>query len=121
MSYHAVGAEPGWALMRDGSCRPFWGVGEEPTSEVSEAPSMAPPSFCPECSYPEGGSCKWCPDNALDIPGCEGCVGHKRPAPPWYRRSDIIVPMAIAVVTTVVATVATHVTMRRVYGKKTPA
>lgn len=71
---------------------------------------------CPECSYLSSGSCVWCPDGA-DVPGCEGCVAHHRPAPPWFRRSEVLVPMAVAVATTVAATIVTTLTMRKLKMK----
>ncbi len=70
------------------------------------------PAICPECSYLEGGTCHWCPDGS-DIPGCQDCVERKRPAPPWYKRSEVMAPMAIAIATTVTAAVITQVALHR--------
>ena len=53
---------------------------------------------CPECSYLEGGTCHWC-ENGDDHPGCDGCVDRKHPSPPWYKRSEYIVPILVSVVT----------------------
>lgn len=69
------------------------------------------PTACPECSYLEGGTCHWCENND-PRPGCEGCVDHKRPPPPWYKRSELVVPMAVAVTTAVVSAVAIHYVSR---------
>lgn len=82
---------------------------------LSETPVIVEegaPSICPDCSYLKEGSCVWCPDDG-QMPGCEGCVNHKRARESWYRRSEVLIPMALAVATTVVATIITNLTMRR--------
>lgn len=91
MSYHALGADV----------------------EPSERAVDFVPQICPDCAYLDQGTCHWCPDNAVDIPGCEGCVGHQRPETPWYARSDIVVPAMISVGTTVAATIVTALLMRQ--------
>lgn len=97
MSYHAIGADPAAPL--------------EPG--VDYRGDISVPSICPPCSYLDAGTCKWCPDNSSDIPGCEGCVDHKPPEQPWYTRADILYPAIISVGTTVAATLVTAYLMRQ--------
>ena len=105
MSYHGIA---------------LWGLGEEPVGPTAEEIAEAPmaPTVCPDCAFLDAGTCKWCPDNSLDIPGCEGCVSHKRAPPPWYKRSDVLVPMAIAVATTVAAGIITNLAIRRIQRRR---
>lgn len=81
--------------------------------------ALGQPQVCPPCSYFEDGRCHWCPgtddpDYPLDYPECDGCKGREKPKPPWYRRSEVMVPLVTAIAVSTVATVASTIILRRV-------
>jgi hypothetical protein len=58
------------------------------------------PFACPPCAYYSGDHCVWCPDDAAEIPGCEGCKDRERERGSWYASPEFLIPVASAVVAT---------------------
>ena len=64
--------------------------------------SVPAQATCPQCSYLWEGSCKVCVD--VDAhPGCEGCVGGRLPAPPWYKSTLVLQIGSLVVASVAVA------------------
>lgn len=86
----------------------------------AEPDAAPPPPFvlvqCPECSYydHERGGCVLCENGDELRAECLHCVDGKPDPGPWYKRSEIVVPIAVSVVTTVLGAVATYYVMKRV-------
>lgn len=92
------------------------GIGQPKTAGgvVPVEEQVIVPTACPECAYLDQGSCRWCPDHAADIPGCEDCEKHKKPPQPWYARSEVLIPMVTAVTTAVVSSIAIAYALRAI-------
>lgn len=82
-------------------------------------PGLGDVTVCPPCAYFMDGRCEWCPGEydpgyPSDRPECHGCLGQHRPVPPWYQRSEIMVPLMTTIAVTTIATVASTVLLRRI-------
>lgn len=75
-------------------------------------------AVCPECAFLREGSCEWCPDQTSpdfpsDRPECLSCIGTFKQRPPWFRRTEIMVPLITTIAVTTLATLASAVLLRR--------
>jgi hypothetical protein len=76
-------------------------------------------TVCPPCAFFGDGRCTWCPGEQdpgypSDRPECAGCLGTQRPQPPWYRRSEIMVPLLTTIAVTTVATISSAILLKRI-------
>jgi hypothetical protein len=84
--------------------------------EAQAAPSVAFLGVCPQCSYLKNGSCILCEPGSKH-PSCTDCVDGKPPGEPWWKRSEIIVPIAVAAISSATAALLTAIVLAR-YKKK---
>lgn len=86
---------------------------------VDNSHGLGTVTVCPQCAYFQDGQCEWCPAEhdpgyPSDRPECQGCIGQERPTPPWYKRSEVMVPLITTIAVTTIATVASTILLKRI-------
>lgn len=73
---------------------------------IGEVATVTAPFACPPCAYFTGAHCAWCPNEGSEnIPECAGCKDRQRAPTPWWKSAEFLVPVASAVVATLVSAV----------------